>query len=99
VVLNLVIPVTPVGLCPVVPTGIVNAPVAEVPTTPLNVPVVPDTAPLTAKAPTTVAPVEVTATIVVVPASNERLPEASAVVTTPPTPVTIAAIVDAIYIS
>jgi hypothetical protein len=71
-----------------VPTGRVNAPVAEVPTVPdaNNVPV-------------TVAPVEVTATTVVAPESNERLPVASAVVTTPPTPVVIAAIVEAIYIS
>jgi len=45
------------------------------------------------------APVEVTATTVVVPESSERLPVASAVVTTPPIPVVIAAMVEAIYIS
>jgi hypothetical protein len=51
------------------------------------------------RVPVTATPVLVTATTVVAPESNERFPEASAVVTTPPTPVVIAAIVDAIYIS
>jgi hypothetical protein len=53
-------------------------------------------APLALSVPVTDAPVDVTATTVVVPDNKERLPEASAVVTTPPTPVVIAAIVDAI---
>jgi hypothetical protein len=49
--------------------------------------------------PVTATPVAVTATTVVAPESNERFPLESAVVTTPPTPVVIAAIVEAIYIS
>jgi hypothetical protein len=55
--------------------------------------------PDTANVPVIEAPVAVTATTVVAPESNERLPVASAVVTTPPVPVVIAAIVEAIYIS
>jgi hypothetical protein len=51
------------------------------------------------RVPVTSTPALVTATTVVAPESNERLPEASAVVTTPPVPVVIAAIVEAIYIS
>ena len=41
---------------------------------------------------------EVAANTVVVPESNDKLPDASAVWTMPPTPVVIAAIVDAIFI-
>jgi hypothetical protein len=81
-------PITGVGRCAVVPTGRVNAPVAEVPTVPdaNNVPV-------------TAAPVAVTATTVVAPESNDKFPLESAVVITPPPPVVTAAIVEAIYIS
>jgi hypothetical protein len=57
------------------------------------------TPPDTANVPVTVAPVEVTATTVVAPESNERFPLESAVVITPPPPVVTAAIVEAIYIS
>jgi hypothetical protein len=54
---------------------------------------------LALRVPVTAMPVEVTATTVVAPESNERFPELSAVVTTPPPDVVIAAIVEAIYIS
>jgi hypothetical protein len=54
-------------------------------------------APLTLIVPVTAAPAEVTATIVDVPDSNDRLPVASAVVTMPPIPVVIAAIVLAMF--
>jgi hypothetical protein len=57
------------------------------------------TAPLAARVPVTDTPVEVTATTVFTPESNERFPLESAVVTTPPPDVVIAAIVEAIYIS
>jgi hypothetical protein len=55
--------------------------------------------PDTANVPVTDTPVEVTATTVFTPESNERFPLESAVVTTPPPDVVIAAIVEAIYIS
>jgi len=54
-------------------------------------------APLTLIVPVTAAPAEVTATTVDVPDSNDRLPVASAVVTMPPIPVVIAAIVLAMF--
>jgi hypothetical protein len=54
--------------------------------------------PVALRVPVTATPALVTATTVVAPESNERLPEASAVVTIPPPDVVIAAIVDAIFI-
>jgi hypothetical protein len=84
-----------------VPVGNVNAPVASVPTTPENVPVVPDTAPnppLALNVPVTAAPVDVTATMVVPPLCIFKSPLLSPVVTTPPEPVVIAFIDEAIIV-
>jgi hypothetical protein len=57
------------------------------------------TSPVALRVPVTATPVLVTATTVFTPESNERFPLESAVVTTPPPDVVIAAIVEAIYIS
>jgi hypothetical protein len=62
----------------------------------VKLPAAPVRFPLALSVPVTATPVLVTATTVVAPESNERFPELSAVVTTPPPDVVIAAIVEAI---
>jgi hypothetical protein len=88
------------------PVALVNVTLAGVPrtapapnvATPVTPRVVENAPDVPVSAPVTAAPAGVTSTMVEAPESNDRLPDASAVWTIPPTPVVIAAIVDAIFI-